>query len=82
MTVAEIKKEIMDQILVVDDELILEEVNRILHIPAGNKHIFAFSKDQMEILSKRARNVDDGNFITDEQSEQDLDTWLIPIRNS
>ena len=76
MTVIEIKKDIMNQILVVDDEFILEEVNRILHIPLNNKDVFAFDEDQMEILADRAIRVDNGNFISDEQSEQDLDQWL------
>jgi hypothetical protein len=72
MTITEIKKDIMNQILVVDDKLILEEVNRILHIPMNNKEVFALSKDQMDILDTRAQKVANGNFITDEQSEQDL----------
>jgi hypothetical protein len=76
MTITEIQKDIMNQILVVDDELILEEVNRILHIPMNNKEVFALSEDQMDILDTRAQKVANGNFITDEQSEQDLDKWL------
>jgi len=76
MTVAEIKKEIMNQIQVVDDEVILEEVNRILHIPARNKDIFTFNEDQLKELTRRAKNVEDRNFITDEQSEEDLEKWL------
>lgn len=76
MTVIEIKKEIMNQILLVDDEFILEEVNRILHIPLDKKNVFAFTEDQMEILTDRVSKVDNGNFISDEQSELDLDQWL------
>ncbi|MDX2189946.1 MAG: hypothetical protein SFY32_08795 [Bacteroidota bacterium] len=66
----------MNQILVVNDEFILEEVNRILNIPTNNTDVFALNKDQVDILTTRANNVSNGNFITDEQSEQDLDKWL------
>jgi hypothetical protein len=76
MTVLEIKKDIINQIQVVDDELILEEVNRILHLSTNQKEIFEFNNDQINILNERAIRAANGNFVTDEQSELDLDKWL------
>lgn len=74
MTVKEIKEDIINQVKLVNDELILEEVNRILHIPVNNKEIFVLNEDQINTITNRAKN--EGKFISDEQSEQDLDKWL------
>ncbi len=76
MTLTEIKKEILERVNEVNDNIILEEVYRILQIPIKPEEVFRFSDSQNELLNKREDEIDKGDFVTHEESEKDLDEWL------
>lgn len=76
MTLTEIKKEILERVNEVNDNIILEEVYRILQIPIKPEEVFRFSDSQNELLNKREDEIDTGDFVTHEESEKDLDEWL------
>jgi len=76
MTITEIKKEILERVNQLDDDWVLEEVYRILQAPFESKEKFVFSQVQKDSLDAIEKEIDNGQYVTHEQSEKDLDEWL------
>ena len=76
MTITEMKKSILERVNQIDDDLILEEVYRILQMPFDEKEIFVFNQQQKDSLDRVEQEIDNGRYVTNEQSEKDLDEWL------
>lgn len=76
MTITEIKKSIIDKVNEVNDDRILEEAYRILQMTSVEKKGYVFSKLQRASLDAIDLEMDEGDFVTHEQSEKDLDEWL------
>lgn len=76
MTIANLKKEILQKINDVDDALILEEIHRILFDNNSSKGIYTFSAAQEIELDNIVAEIEKGGFISHQQAEKDLDQWL------
>jgi predicted transcriptional regulator len=76
MTITEIKKEILERVNLLEDDWVLEEVYRILQAPFESKEKFVFSQSQKDNLDAIEKEIDNGLYVTHEQSEKDLDEWL------
>jgi|688.fasta_scaffold994687_1 predicted transcriptional regulator len=76
MTITEIKKEILERVNQLDDDWVLEDVYRILQAPFESKVKFVFSQVQKDNLDAIEKEIDNGLYVTNEQSEKDLDEWL------
>ncbi len=76
MTVANLKKDILNKIESLDDAFLLEEIHRMLHdaLPSG-KH-YVLTEEQEKTLNDVALDMDKGEYVTHRQSENDLDQWL------
>lgn len=76
MTISEIKKGILERVNEVNDDIILEEVYRILQLPNKSKEVYIFSQTQKDDLDASDLEIDNGIYVTNEKSEKDLDEWL------
>lgn len=76
MSISEIRKKIVRRVNEVENDIILEEVFRILDHSDNVTEIYQFSQTQLNILDKREHEVKNGKFINNEDSELELDKWL------
>lgn len=76
MSISEIRKKIVRRVNEVENDIILEEVFRILDHSDNVTEIYQFSQTQLNILDKREHEVKNGKFINNEESELELDKWL------
>lgn len=76
MTRTEIKQGIISKMEEINDDIILEEVYRILELASNTNETFVFSESQRSHLDKIEQDINAGAFVTHTQSEKDLDKWL------
>ena len=72
----EIKKNIINKVQSVEDDLLLDEIYQILNVGTAESQKFLFTDRQKAILDSRIKEIENGEFISDEEATKDLDEWL------
>lgn len=76
MSTIEIKKRLIDKIQLTRDKKILEEVSRLLAIEEEDHEIVRLSSEQNLIIDEARTQIKSGNFLTEEQSNIEIEKWL------
>jgi hypothetical protein len=76
MSTLELRKRLIDEIEKTEDKGILEEILRLLKIQTNDTEIYSLSEDQMMAVNEAMAQVKNGQFLTDEQANKEIDEWL------
>jgi predicted subunit of tRNA(5-methylaminomethyl-2-thiouridylate) methyltransferase len=76
MNVAEIKSNIINKITSTEDLLMLEQITEILGISLPKKEIYVLTDEQLIIVNESSEQFRKGDFLTEEEAENDIQKWL------
>ncbi|WP_138480333.1 hypothetical protein [Dyadobacter bucti] len=76
MSNIELKERLIGKIRETDNDDILEEVYRLLGLEQEIVEPFKLSNDQKAAVSEARQQIKDGEFLTDEDADNDIDEWL------
>lgn len=76
MSTVELKKRLIDIIQKTKDERILEEVYRIFELEKNDIGVFKLDEEQKNAISEARIQVKEGQFLTEEQANKEIDEWL------
>jgi hypothetical protein len=75
MQVSDLKYNLLDKLISIQDVNLLEKVNDLIGDVDVNTPIFKTSQDQKNMLMKSEEDILNGNFITDEELNEE-EKWL------
>ena len=76
MSTQELKRQVIEKLETFDDDIILDEIYRLLQISKSDIDMHTFSDSQMNILNSRDSEIDKGIFLTEEQADKEAEEWL------
>ena len=76
MTVPELKKKIIGKIRSSKDPELLEEVYRLMNIEDEDPKVYVLSKEQKSVVEEAIRQIDNGDFLSGEESDTEVRKWL------
>ena len=76
MSSAELKKLLIDKIQKTDDENVLEEAFRLLQMESEDIEAYKLSENQKNAINEARQQVKNGQFLTDDEANKDIDEWL------
>ena len=71
-----LKYDLLDKLISIEDYHLLEKVNELIGDVDINKAVFKTTKDQKKMLSKSEEDIRNGNFISDEELNEEEEKWL------
>lgn len=77
MSTTELKKKLIDMIQKADNENLLLELHRLLDPETQNAEIYKLTGDQRKAVIEAKQQIKNGEFLTDEQANKEIDEWLI-----
>ena len=72
----QMKQELTDKIISITDENILEEVYRIIEVGGKDIDRVVLSNQQKESIDKGIKDIEEGNYLSNEEANQDIEEWL------
>ena len=76
MSTIELKKRLIDKIQKTENEGLLEEACRLLELETSDIEIYKLSDNQKLIVEESRQQIKNGQFLTDEQANKEIDEWL------
>ncbi len=76
MSVAEIKSNIINEISSINDLKKLEDLTEFLGINMSKKEVYVFSPEQRIRIEKALKQVENGEYISDEEAEKQIQKWF------
>ena len=79
MSSAELKKRLIDKIRETVNKNLLEEAFRLPQMESEDIEVYKLSEDQKNAVNEARQQIKNGQFLTDDEANKDIDEWL---RNS
>ena len=77
MSTIELRKLLIEKIQVTEDEKLLEEAYRLLKVDIEESDdIYVLNDQQKEAIDQARRQIKQGQYLTDEESNRDVDEWI------
>lgn len=76
MSTIELRKRLIDKIQKTDNEDLLAEAYRLLELETEDIEIYKLNDNQRKAISEARQQINSGQFLTDEQSNREIDEWL------
>ncbi len=76
MSTIELRKRLIDKIQKSDDENLLEEAYRLLELETEDIEVYRLTDDQRKAINEARQQIKNGQFLTDEQANKEIDEWL------
>ncbi len=76
MTVIELKKRLIRKIGHTDNEELLEEMYRLIENEETDFSVYELSEEQKSAVEDAQRQYREGDILTDEQANNEIDEWL------
>jgi hypothetical protein len=76
MSTVELRKRLIDKIQKTQDDRILEEAYRLLELETEDTEIYKLNDDQKKAINEARQQIKNGQFLTEEQANQEIDEWL------
>ncbi|MDH4296949.1 MAG: hypothetical protein OEV74_11750, partial [Cyclobacteriaceae bacterium] len=65
-----------DKIQKTDNENLLEEAYRLLELETQDIEVYKLTDEQRKAVNEARQEIKDGQFLTDEQANNEIDEWL------
>ncbi|MDH4091876.1 MAG: hypothetical protein OEV24_15555 [Cyclobacteriaceae bacterium] len=76
MSTIELRKRLIDKIQKTDNENLLEEAYRLLELETQDIEVYKLTDEQRKAVNEARQEIKDGQFLTDEQANNEIDEWL------
>ena len=76
MSNQELKKRVVERLRTFEDDIILDEIYRLLQITEVENETHLFADAQMKLLDKRDSEIENGIFLTEEEADKEAEEWL------
>jgi predicted transcriptional regulator len=76
MSTIELRNKVIDKIKKIDNEDLLNEVNRLIEIETSDLVVYKFNDEQKAAIEEAENQIRNGEFLTDEEATKDIDKWL------
>lgn len=71
-----LKYDLLDKLISIKDHHLLEKVNDLIRDVDINKVVFKTTRNQKKMLLKSEEDIRNGNFISDEELNEEEEKWL------
>ena len=72
----ELKSKLLEEIKNSEDYQVLEEVYKLLNLESESFEVFKFSETQEKSILKAKQQIKNGDFLTEEEANKEIDKWL------
>ncbi len=72
----ELRKRLIDKIQKTDNEDLLAEAYRLLDLESEDIEIYKLNNNQRKAITEARQQIKNGQFLTEEQSNKEIDEWL------
>jgi len=76
MSTIELRRRLIDKIQKTENEDLLAEAYRLLELETEDFEIYKLNDDQSKAIIEARQQINSGQFLTDEQSNKEIDEWL------
>lgn len=76
MSVTELKLRIINKITTIEDELILEEIFRLVDLEAGMDSVYRLTDEEREGIKSGLKDIEEGRVYSSEAAENMIKEWL------
>ena len=76
MSTIELRKRLIDKIQKTDNENLLDEAYRLLELKTQDIEVYKLTDEQRKAVNEARQEIKDGQFLTDEQANNEIDEWL------
>jgi predicted transcriptional regulator len=76
MSTIELRKLLIEKIQVTDDDKLLEEASRLLEVEIEEPDVYLLNDKQKEAIEEGRKQIINGEYLTDEESNKEIDEWL------
>ena len=76
MSTIELRKLLIDKIQKTDNENLLEEAFRLLELETQDIEVYKLTDEQRKAVNDARQQIKNGEFLTDEQANNEIDEWL------
>ena len=76
MSTIELRRRLIDKIQKTENEDLLAEAYRLLELETEDIEMYKLNDDQRKAISEARQQINSGQFLTDEQSNKEIDEWL------
>lgn len=73
MTAIALKKYLVSRINLIDDDSVLDKIKKILE---KEEKVYVLSDYQLDKLAKSRKQIEDGNFLTQDEMDKKVEEWL------
>ncbi len=79
MSTIELRKRLIDKIQKTDDDNLLQEAYRLLELGTEDIEPYRLSEDQKNAIKEARQQIKDGQFLTNDQADKEIDEWLCQV---
>jgi hypothetical protein len=76
MSTIELRNKVIDKIKKIDNEDLLNEVNRLIEIETSDIEVYKFDDEQKAAITEARTQIKNGEFLTDEEASKEINEWL------
>ena len=76
MSTIELRKLLIEKIKLTDDDKLLEEASRLLEVGIEESDVYILNDKQKEAIEQGRKQISKGEYLTDEESNKEIDEWL------
>jgi len=76
MKTIEIKKKLINEINISKNKNLLEEFYRFLNLENGIEETYKLSAEQNAAIAEAREQIKNGDYLTNEKANQEIDEWL------
>ena len=76
MSTAELKLRIINKVSSINDELILQEIYRLINIESDMDSIYKLSEEEKKAVEMGLKDLKEGRVYTSEQADNMIKEWL------
>ena len=77
MSTIELRKLLIEKIQLTEDDKLLEEAYRLLEVDIEETaDVYVLNDQQKEAIDQARKQIKEGHFLTDEESNREVDEWL------
>ena len=76
MSTIELRKLLIEKIQLTNDNKLLEEASRLLEAEIDDSDVYVLNDKQKEAIKESRKQIANGEFLTDEESNKEIDKWL------
>lgn len=76
MSTIELRNIVIDKIRKIENEDLLNEVNRLIEIETSDIEVYKFSDEQKAAIAEAQIQFKNGEFLTNEEAAKEINEWL------